>query len=293
MNLVNLGGIDITTAFNVVLSVDGAAVGTITVPQLLKGQRASLSFENLTLVAGERTVTAAADGANVVTEDTNRTNNTLTRTVTVKDSATPAELELVSVTATPSTVNVDAAVTFKVQVRNNGTAEASNVEVKLFNGTTALGHGIIIPKLVGGQSGELLFEYAFDANGSYTIRAVVDPNNKIAEPNESNNEKSATVTVAGAADLEITAGKIQLSADPVGAFEQFTITAVVKNLGNQAAVNVPVRFLADGKELATLNLSGVNAGGSNRAILTASLPKGAYNITVQVDPDKTLSNEHN
>lgn len=293
VNLVNLGGIDITTAFNVVLSVDGAAVGTITVPQLLKGQRASLSFENLTLVAGERTVTAAADGANVVTEDTNRTNNTLTRTVTVKDSATPAELELVSVTATPSTVNVDAAVTFKVQVRNNGTAEASNVEVKLFNGTTALGHGIIIPKLVGGQSGELLFEYAFDANGSYTIRAVVDPNNKIAEPNESNNEKSATVTVAGAADLEITASNIQLSADPVGAFEQFTITAVVKNLGNQAAVNVPVRFLADGKELATLNLSGVNAGGSNRAILTASLPKGAYNITVQVDPDKTLSNEHN
>ena len=293
VNLVNLGGVDISTAFNVVLSVDGAAVGTITVPQLLKGQRASLSFENLTLAAGERTITATADGANAVTEDTNRANNTLTKTVTVKDSATPAELELVSITATPSTVNVDAAVTFKVQVRNNGTAEASNVEVKLFNGTTALGSGIVIPKLSGGQSGELLFEHAFDTNGSYSIRAVVDPNNKIAEPNEGNNEKSATVTVAGAADLEITAADIQLSADPVGAFEQLTITAIVKNLGNQAAINVPVRFLADGKELATLNLSGVNAGGSNRAILTTSLPKGSYNITIQIDPEKTLSNEHN
>ena len=288
VNLANLGGVDITTAFNVVLSVDGAAVGTITVPQLLKGQRSILNFENLTLAAGDRNVTAVADGANAVTADTNRTNNTLSKTITVKDSATPAELELVGITATPSTVNVDAPVTFKVQVRNNGTSEAVNVEVKLFNGNTALGNGIIIPRLVGGQSGELVFENAFNTNG-----AMIDPNNKITEPNENNNEKSTTVTVAGAADLEITTTDIQLSADPVDAFEQFTITAVVKNLGNQAAVNIPIKFLANGEELATLNLSGVNPSGSNRAILTTSLPKGSYNITVQIDPNRTLTNEHN
>lgn len=293
VNLVNLGGVDVTTAFNVVLSVDGAAVGTIAVPQLLKGQRAVLKFENLTLAAGERTLTAVADGANAVTEDTNRANNTLTRTVAVKDGATPAELEIVSFAATPATVNVNAAVTFKVMVRNNGTADAAGVDVKLFNGTSALGSGIAIPKLVGGQLAELVFEHAFDANGSYTIRAVVDPDNKIAEPDESNNEKSATVTVAGAADLEITAADILFSADTVNAFEEFTITAIIKNLGNQAAVNVPVRFLANGEVLTTLNLSGVNAGGSNRAVLRTSLPKGAYNITVALDPDRTLPNEHN
>lgn len=292
VNLVNLGGVDVTTAFNVVLSVDGAAVGTIAVPQLLKGQRAVLKFENLTLAAGERTLTAVADGANAVTEDSNRVNNTLTRTVAVKDGATPAELEIVSFSATPATVNVNAAATFKVMVRNNGTTEASGVDVKLFNGNVAL-NGITIPKLSGGQSAELIFEHAFDANGSYTIRAVVDPDNKIAEPDESNNEKSATVTVAGAADLEITAADILFSADTVNAFEEFTITAVIKNLGNQAAVNVPVCFLANGEVLTTLNLSGVNAGGSNKAILKTSLPKGTYNITVSLDPERTLSNEHN
>lgn len=293
VNLVNLGGVDVTTAFNVVLSVDGAAVGTIAVPQLLKGQRAVLNFENLTLAAGERTLTATADGANAVTEDANRANNTLTRMVAVKDGATPAELEIVSFTATPATVNVNAAVTFKVMVRNNGTTEASGVYVKLFHGTAALGSGIAIPKLAGGQLAELMFEHAFDANGSYTIRAVVDPDNKIAEPDESNNEKSATVTVAGAADLEITAADILFSPDTVNAFEEITITAIIKNLGNQAAVNVPVRFLANGEILATLNLSGVNAGGSNKAILKTSLPKGSYNITVSLDPERTLSNEHN
>lgn len=292
VNLVNLGGVDVSTAFNVILSVDGAAVGTIAVPQLLKGQRAVLKFENLTLAAGERTLTAVADGANAITEDANRANNTLTRTVAVKDGATPAELEIVSFSATPATVNVNAAVTFKVMVRNNGTTEASGVDVKLFNGSAAL-NDITIPKLSGGQSAELIFEHAFDANGSYTIRAVVDPDNKIAEPDESNNEKSATVTVAGAADLEITAADILFSADTVNAFEEFTITAVIKNLGNQAAVNVPVRFLANGEVLTTLNLSGVNAGRSNRAILTTSLPKGTYNITVSLDPERTLSNEHN
>ena len=292
VNLVNLGGVDVSTAFNIVLSVDGAAAGTIAVPQLLKGQRAVLKFENLTLAAGERTLTAVADGANAITEDANRANNTLTRTVAVKDGATPAELEIVSFSATPATVNVNAAATFKVMVRNNGTTEASGVDVKLFNGNVAL-NGITIPKLSGGQSAELIFEHAFDANGSYTIRAVVDPDNKIAEPDESNNEKSATVTVAGAADLEITAADILFSADTVNAFEEFTITAVIKNLGNQAAVNVPVRFLANGEVLTTLNLSGVNAGGSNKAILKTSLPKGTYNITVSLDPERTLSNEHN
>lgn len=234
-----------------------------------------------------------ADGANVITADVNRDNNTMSKTVTVKDSATPADLELVSITATPATANVDAVISFKVLVRNNGTNAADNVEVKLFNGNTALGSGITIPKLVGGQSGELVFEYAFAANGNYTIRAVADPNNKIAEANEADNEKSANVTVSGAADLEITAAAIELSANPAEAFQEITITATVKNLGNQTAVGVPVRFLANGKELATLNLSGVAVNNSNKAILTTKLPKGTYNITVQVDPDKTLANEYN
>ena len=211
----------------------------------------------------------------------------------MKDGATPAELELVRITATPSTANVNATVTFKVQIRNNGTTDAENVEVKLFNGNTTLGNGISIPKLVGGQSGELIFEHAFESNGNYTIRAVVDPDNKISEPNENNNEKSAAVTITGSADLEITAANILFSAETINAFEEFTITAIVKNLGNQDAVNVPVRFISNGEVLATMNLNGVSAGNSNRAILTTSFPKGNYNITVQIDPDKTLSNEHN
>ena len=293
VRIVNLGGTDITDAFAVALSVDGTASGTITVPKLEKGRRAILAFENLTLAAGERTLQAVADGANVITADVNRDNNTMSKTVTVKDSATPADLELVSITATPATANVDAVISFKVLVRNNGTNAADNVEVKLFNGNTALGSGITIPKLVGGQSGELVFEYAFAANGNYSIRAVADPNNKIAEANEADNEKSANVTVSGAADLEITAAAIELSANPAEAFQEITITATVKNLGNQTAVGVPVRFLANGKELATLNLSGVAVNNSNKAILTTKLPKGTYNITVQVDPDKTLANEYN
>ena len=285
VNLVNLGGVDATTAFNVVLSVDGAAVGTITVPQLLKGQRAVLNFENLTLAAGERTVTAVADPANSVTEDANRANNTLTRTVAVKDGATPAELEIVSFTATPATAMAGGTILFKLSIKNTGTQVANHVNVALWNGASSIARAEI-PSLAGGQTGELQFEYAFNSNGNYTIRAAATCDGKTAE-------KNTTVNITGASDLEITASGIKISPASVTAFQQFEITAVIRNTGNMDAVNVPVRFLANGEELATLNLSGVNAGGSNRAILTTSLPKGTYNITVALDPERTLPNEHN
>lgn len=285
VNLANLGGVDITTAFNVVLSVDGTAVGTITVPQLLKGQRASLSFENLTLAAGERTITATADGANAVTEDTNRANNTLTKTISVQDSSTPANLEVVSFTATPSTATVGGTILFKLSVKNTGTQVANNVNVALWNGSSSIANARI-PSLAGGRTGELQFEYAFSSNGNYTIRAVATCDGKTAE-------KNTAVNITGASDLEITTSGIVLSPTSVTAFQQFEITAAIRNIGNMDAVNIPVRFLANGEVLATLNLSGVSAGGSNRAVLRTSLPKGTYNITVALDPERTLANEHN
>ncbi len=49
VTIANLGGIDATTAFNTTLSVDGTVIGTISVPQLLGGQKAVLNFTNITL----------------------------------------------------------------------------------------------------------------------------------------------------------------------------------------------------------------------------------------------------
>lgn len=285
VNIANLGGVDITTAFQASLSVDGTAIGVIAVPQLLKGQRAVLNFENITLAAGERTVSAVADSGNVITADTQRANNTLTKTITVRDSSTPAAIEVVSFTATPATATVGGTVLFKMTVKNTGTQVANNVNIALLNGTSTIGSAQI-PSLAGGQNGELQFEYAFSSNGDFTIRAVAALDGKTAE-------KSAAVKVTGASDLEITAAGILLSTPSVTAFQEFEITANIKNIGNMDAVNVPVRFLANGEVLSTMNLSGVSAGGSNKATLKTSLPKGSYNITVSLDPDRTLANEHN
>ena len=285
VTIANLGGEDVTTAFAVSLSIDGVATGSISVPQLLKGQRAVLNFENLSLAAGDREITVIADSGNVVTSDTQRGNNTLTKTISVKDSSTPAHLDVVSFTATPSTATTGGKILFKMLVKNTGTQSAENITVKLLNGTDTIGSAKI-PTLIGGQTGELQFEYSFNNNGSYTIRGV-------AVYGENSAEKTTVVTVSGASDLEITATGISIQPTSVTAFQEFEITANIRNIGTMDAVNIPVRFSANGTILTTVNLSGVSKGGSNRAILKTSLPKGVYNITVSLDPDQTLPNEHN
>jgi hypothetical protein len=79
------------------------------------------------------------------------------------------------------------------------------------------------------NSGEL-------AAGSYTIKAVVDPDGRCAESNEGNNEKTAvlTITEGGKPDLLIT--DMHLDPAQITLKTDFRIVVTIRNQGNAPAV---------------------------------------------------------
>ncbi|UDQ98296.1 CARDB domain-containing protein [Lentisphaerota bacterium WC36G] len=286
VNVINLGSEEIENSFNVNLSVDSTDINTIVVNGLLGGQRKILKFENVSLGSGDKTLVVTADAENVITADTNLENNTLSKTITVNDTAVPANIEITSFTANPATAIIGSNVDFKLNVKNSGTITSSNVSINLYNNDVALSNGITIPALEGGQEAELQFQHTFSSNGAYTIEAVATHESQM-------DSETAVLTVAEVSDLEIIAGNIRFSNDNPGAFEEFEITAVINNIGSIDAVNIPVRFIINGETITTMNLNRIAAASKNSAILRTSLPSGAHNIIVQIDPEKTLNHEHN
>lgn len=81
--------------------------------------------------------------------------------------------------------------TIQVTVRNVGDADAANVVVRVFVNGTELGDDVIDAIA---QDGSRTAVVAWGGKaGTYAIRAVVDPNNAIAEGRKDNNEATRTV----------------------------------------------------------------------------------------------------
>ena len=184
-------------------------------------------------------------------------------------------------------------------IYNKGDADAENVIVELFNRDPRIDGVSLCPiqtiaMVPAGGSGQVTFEFeATGMVGPQQIVVFVDRENVIRETTKVNNAAAKILSVGGAPDLAITAESITFSKAAPQAFENVSITVTVKNVGNEVAENIPVRFLDGDTELMTLNLSGVNAGSSNKAILTTNFTEGSHEIKIQVDPDHFISRETN
>lgn len=84
-----------------------------------------------------------------------------------------------------------------VTVANNGNAQAAGIVVALRDGSTLLGY-TTPASLARGASTTVYYAWnTRSQNGTHTITATADPNNTIAESNETNNQAQRTVTIKG------------------------------------------------------------------------------------------------
>jgi len=82
-----------------------------------------------------------------------------------------------------------------VLVRNIGEAAAGQFNVELAADGTFVG-SVQVNGLAAGSSTTVTFTWTPQVAGDYTLRAIADPENAVAEENEANNEATALVTVA-------------------------------------------------------------------------------------------------
>ena len=100
-----------------------------------------------------------------------------------------------SIVFSPAAPKEGDTVAITVTVQNKGEQAASNVAVRLSEGSVALGNDQTIPSLVGGGTSTVLFSYDTAVKGAHTFTAVVDPGNTITEQSKDNNSASRTLGV--------------------------------------------------------------------------------------------------
>ncbi len=195
-------------------------------------------------------------------------------------------------------------------ILNNGSADANNVLVQFMDTSgdtpTPIGQPQVIPTIpVGGSSTAQVVYATTDKVGEYTIQAVVDPNNFIAELNEADNvaARKLTIGAAAAANLVVKIANIGFEPPDPNPGDQVTIRATILNTGTLEARAVVVQF-ADATGLdstpitpgenPSLLIDLIPPGGSSVAQITfdtAGVQPGALggrDIEVTVDPNNAI-----
>ncbi|HVR40140.1 MAG TPA: CARDB domain-containing protein, partial [Thermoanaerobaculia bacterium] len=199
----------------------------------------------ISLGTGSHTIKVVLDPAAQIAE-TNESNNTATKSFAVSPVA---NIDLVvvegSVIATPPIGTPGQSVTISATITNAGNTPAT-ANVFFFDGVPGQGGGYFksIPVAVEPQG-------TIDVSADYVVSpttnvlyVVVDPENRVAEIDESNNSGFAALTDQYI-DLSITNDGLVLPRTPLTAGQQVTVRAVVRNLGVLPATNVQIQIYDD------------------------------------------------
>lgn len=104
-----------------------------------------------------------------------------------------SDLKVVGVEVLPEKPMEGDSVSIKATIRNAGTASAKNITIVFYDNNKEISH-VIIEELKDGNF--TMVETKWKAiKGERTIKVVADPDNKIDEMDENNNDMSTTVTV--------------------------------------------------------------------------------------------------
>jgi hypothetical protein len=102
-------------------------------------------------------------------------------------------------------------------VTNGGLADAANVVVRFLDGSTAIATSAPIATLARGSSAQVSVSWnTRSIHGDRVISAVADPDNTVAESNESNNTAQRTITIRGNRVINGSFEQSANGASPVG-----------------------------------------------------------------------------
>lgn len=184
-------GADFSGALSVEAFLDGVSLGTQTSNVVLtENQNATFSF-NWTVTPGSiRRVRVVVDPRNELLE-TNENNNILETNLDYRAEA--PDFTVASVNFEPRTnVQQGALVRFTIGIRNNGSAWASNVSVRIsFN--TGFVRNFTLQNFSAGETKEFAFDWTAVPGSNHILTVEVDPENRVSETDETNNALNRTL----------------------------------------------------------------------------------------------------
>lgn len=199
---------NIGTAASVATTVDvslgGVVVGGAPVGPLAAGASAQVSVPVGKRPQGSYTVSALVDPTDTIIESDNTNNSRTTASPLVVGQSPGPDLEVRSITSSPSNPAVGAAVSFTVAVHNRGTSAVSAGTVtRLTVGSTTLNG--TTPAVPAGATVNVPISGTWTAaSGGATLTATADATNLVAETSETNNVLARSIVVGRGAAVPYT-----------------------------------------------------------------------------------------
>lgn len=228
------------------------------------------------------TATATADSTGIIAES-NESNNTRSAAFSVLSLP---DLTITALAGDKSLYEAGDTVTVSATVKNIGPTSAGATTVRL----TVPNIGTFSTSLSAlGVSASRTVTFTFTAPTalspqSITVTAYADPDNKIAESNESNNSRTTVVSIkALRPDVEI----VDSTITSWYAGKEVTVSATVRNNTAQPVPSVAIR-LTIGSVSSTESIP-IPGNGNNLAVFRITVPAaGNYTVKITADPDGSL-----
>src|SRR6218665_2680153 len=188
------------------------------------------------------------------------------------------------------------AITLKAVVKNNGTAATpSGVHKASFRvNDQEVATSATATTLAAGASATLTASAAWStAHGTFPITAVVDPDNAIAEFNDTNNSFSKNITVSQTPGPDLVVQSISPAPPTPAARAAVKYTVAIANQGLDATgSSVAVKLVIDGTTTLTGVTSSALAANATAAVVlsgTWTASNGNHTLVATVDPSNAIS----
>lgn len=193
-----------SAATTVDVSLGGVVVGSAPVGPLAAGASAPVSVAVGKRPQGSYTVSALVDPTDTIIESDNTNNSRTTASPLVVGQSPGPDLEVRSITSSPSNPAVGAAVSFTVAVHNRGTSAVSaGTATRLTVGSTTLNG--TTPAVPAGATVNVPISGSWTAaSGGATLTATADATNLVAETSETNNVLARSIVVGRGAAVPYT-----------------------------------------------------------------------------------------
>jgi len=262
----------------VVFHVDGIRLAAKSVSTLIPGNTENVSFAWLT-EADLHDIELIADPNDSLIES-DETNNEITADLPPRYP----DLLIVDMTWSPEEHSLGESVNFSVTFANQGYVYSNSTNFFFYVGTESSG-AKSVPSIAANTSIVEMFTWEAEV-GASSVRIVIDPNDRITESDETNNE--ITVPFSGTRIPDLMIDSITLSpANPLVG-ETITISVFVKNTGIGNAEPSHFAYYIDDVSLGLSRMESIAAGGNRTGTFTWTVQEGYHHIKVIVDSNLVL-----
>jgi subtilase family serine protease len=187
------------------------------------------------------------------------------------------------------TPNVGEVISGGFVVHNYSSVALRNVEWKVYSNADEVAAGTIT-EIGAGASYTVNASSEADQEGTFTIKAIVDPNNKIPETNENNNTITKQLAITSTSqpislpNVDVAVVSVSLSNAHIKVGQDTKVKAVIQNLGSDTVNAVPVAFLVGDLNFSIQVIDALAPGESKTVTAPLiGLMGGTYTITVIAD----------